>query len=216
MSHRTRALSAATVLVLLSGCTSTDGDPATSADAPAQGTAAPDPAGTTTGGGPRASAAPDTAAATTEAPPAAQGALTSTDDGFTVELPQEWSDATTEAGERVLLAMRADERTDRFFTNLVVVPEEPIADLPESMERTAKSLAGADGDYELLEPTDIDGEPAYGYTLARTVEEVEILQVQRYVERDGVLYILTMSSALAQQERAQDQLQEILGTWAWQ
>ena len=213
MSNRTRALvlPPALAIVLLAGCSSDDppetaagGD--TTATATAAATSTPDNDATQT------SAPPDDAVATTDA----GGEVTSSDDAFTFTVPAGWSDATEEAGSRAVAAARADERADDFFTNLVVVTEEPIADLEQAIEEAAEQIAGADGTYELLEQTEIDGLPAFGYQIARTVEDVDIVQVQRWVEHEDVLYILTLSAADTQLEPAQALFEEMLATWSWQ
>jgi hypothetical protein len=211
MSNRTRALvlPTALALALLSGCggddpadTETDGD--TVATATATSTAEDDAAVT--------SAPADDAVATTDA----GGTVSSSDDAFTFTAPPGWSDATEQAGSGAVAAARADERSDDFFTNLVVVTEEPLADLEQAIEEAAEQIAGADGTYELLEETEIDGLPAFGYQIARTVDDVDIVQVQRWVEHEDVLYILTLSAADSQLEAAQAEFDEILATWSWQ
>lgn len=211
MSNRTRALVLPTALslVLLAGCgsddppeTETDGDTVATATA----TSTPDDDASVT------SAPADDVVATT----GPGGTVTSADDAFTFTVPAGWSDATEQAGSGAVAAARADERSDDFFTNLVVVTEEPLADLEEAIEQAAEQIAGDDGTYELLEETEIDGLPAFGYQIARTVEDVDIVQVQRWVEQEDVLYILTLSAADTQLEPAQAEFDEILATWSWQ
>ncbi|MCE0486308.1 PsbP-related protein [Ornithinimicrobium sediminis] len=210
MSNRARAwvvpTTVALSLALLTGCSGED-DPAGSADpvTDVQETSAPDDAAVTT-------SPPDDAESTTEAP----APVTSADDAFSFEVPQEWSDAGDQAGADAVAAARADERTDDFFTNLVVVTEEPISDLEEAIEEAAETIAGEDGSHEMLEDIEIDGRTAYGYQLTRTVEDVDIVQVQRWVEHEDSLYILTLSAAESRLEEAQAELEEILGSWTWQ
>jgi hypothetical protein len=210
MSNRARTwvvpTTVALSLALLSGCSGED-DPAGSADpvTDVQETSAPDDAAVTT-------SPPDDAESTTEAP----APVTSADDAFSFEVPQGWSDAGDQAGADAVAAARADERTDDFFTNFVVVTEEPISDLEEAIEEAAETIAGEEGSHEMLEDIEIDGRTAYGYQLTRTVEEVDIVQVQRWVEHEDSLYILTLSAAESRLEEAQAELEEILGTWTWQ
>ena len=209
MSNRTRALvlPTALALVLLAGCGSDD-PPETDADTGPSATAtstADDDAAVT-------SAPADDVVATTDA----GATVTSSDDAFAFTSPPGWSDATEQAGSGAVAAARADERSDDFFSNLVVVTEEPIADLEQAIEDAAEQIAGADGTYELLEETEIDGLPAFGYQIARTVDDVDIVQVQSWVEHEDVLYILTLSAADTQLEPAQAEFDEILATWSWQ
>lgn len=223
MSHRTRtwALSAATALAVLSGCSQdepgvAEATPAPADEAPAsapvddtaQTTAPVDDTGQT--------AAPPADDAEQTSAPVQAGPLTSRDGAFTVDLPEGWNDASAEAGEGALVALRENERTDDFFTNLVVVTEEPIPDLEAAVEGAGEALAGDDGEYELLEPIEIDGETAYGYLLTRTVSDVDIVQIQRYVEREEVLYVLTMSAAQSRQQNAEARFAELRDSWAWQ
>ena len=109
-----------------------------------------------------------------------------------------------------------DEMTDDFYTNLVVASEDPIEDLEASIEEAAESVAGADGEYEMLDPIEIDGEEAYGYVLTRTTSGVAVAQTQRWVEHGDRLYVITFSSAKGQQEATESVMEEILSTWRWQ
>jgi hypothetical protein len=209
MSTRSRGLvpTLALSVVLVAGC---------GGDEPAEdgGDTAPTATTTTAPDDTTATSAPaDDAQATTQ--PGGQE-VTSSDDAFTFTPPPGWEDATDQAGSQAVAATRAQEREGDFFTNLVVVTEEPIDDLEQAIEQAAEQIAGEDGSYELLEETEIDGLPAFGYQLARTVEDVEIVQVQRWVEHEDVLYILTLSAAEDQLDAAQADLEEILGSWSWQ
>ncbi len=142
--------------------------------------------------------------------------LTSADGAFSFQTPQGWSDATAEAGADAVAAARADDRAGGFFTNLVVVTEEPIDDLSTSIQQAAATIAGADGAYTMAAKSEIDAEPAYGFSLRRTVQDTDIVQVQRWVEHEEVLYILTLSSARDQRRVAADTLEEIVRSWSWQ
>lgn len=159
------------------------------------------------------SSAPDDTATSTAPQPVTS--VTSTDGAFTFDTPQAWSDVTSQAGAQSIAAVRADERAADFFTNLVVVAEEPIADLEQSIEEAKTTLAGADGAATATEQIEVDGETGYAFRISRTVQEVEIVQAQRWVEHDGALYVLTMSSARTQQRSAVDTLEEILTSWSW-
>lgn len=219
MTHRLlRSLVAGVgAVVLLSGCSDAGDETAGQADDPAGATTTAAPPDTT-------SPAPEDSRQTTT-PPADDARetqvadsvlLTSTDDAFTFETPQGWSEATAQAGDDAVAAARADDRAAGFFTNLVVVTEEPIDDLEESIEQAAATVAGEDGSYTMTGESQVDGETGYGFRIDRTVQDIDIVQAQHWVEHDGVLYILTLSSARDQQEAAVDTLEQIVGSWSWQ
>lgn len=152
----------------------------------------------------------DDAEATTQSGPA-----TSADQAFTVTPPAGWLDVTGQVEQEVEIALRDDEKTDEFFTNLVVASEDPIGDLEQSIEAAAEQVAGADGEYELIDPIEIDGEEAFGFVLTRTTSGVEVAQTQWWVEHGDRLYVATFSSAKTQQEATEPVMDEVLGTWSW-
>lgn len=202
----TAALSA----LLLSGCS--DDEPAVqdpTDDSSPSASAAPDETAAT-------SAGPDTDAETETAAPEPAGPVTSDDGAFELTLPDGWLDVTKQVEQKVEIALRDDEMTDDFYTNLVVASEDPIGNLQESIEEAAKSVAGSDGDYEMLEPIEIGGEEAFGYLLTRTTNGVAVAQTQRWVEHGDRLYVVTFSSAKGQQEATVPVMEELLSSWTWQ
>ncbi len=233
MTHRIRRRLVAGLgaALLLSGCSGTEEEAAEGGN---------DPAPATTTAAPQDNTSDATAAATkeptpqhaeaddsrqTSAPPGDAAVdtqdvysapLTSADGAFAFDTPQGWSDATSQAGADAVAAARADDRADGFFTNLVVVTEEPIDDLEESIEQAAATIAGDDGVYTMAAQSQVDKETAYGFSLRRTVQGTDIVQAQRWVEHEGVLYILTLSSARDQRRVASDTLEEIVRSWSWQ
>lgn len=237
-AHRTLAAAAMTAL-LITGCSGDDPEveePTTSetSDAGAEGTT--DEEATTEdgagGGTDEETTTEDDAGegtdeeATTEAattddgegaqdPPPA-GTVTSDDGAFEVTTPEAWVNVREQVEQQVEIAVRDDEMTDDFFTNLVVASEEPIGDLADSIEAAAEQVAGTDGEYELLDPTEIAGEEAYGFVLTRTTSGVEVAQTQWWVEHGERLYVATFSTAKTQEEAAAPIMEEILSTWTWQ
>lgn len=142
--------------------------------------------------------------------------VVSADETVVLTLPEGWIDVTLQfAQEDLELAVRAERMTADFFTNLVLAREEPIDDLAEAIEEAADDIAGEDGDYELLDPIEIAGAEALGYTVTRTSQGVEVAQTQWWIERDDRLYVLTLSSAQSEAQAAQADLEEILSTWRW-
>lgn len=206
-----RALVASTTLsaLLLSGCSDDEPSVEDSTDDTAPSTSAvPDESMET-------SAAPDTDAETASAEPELTGPVSSDDGAFELTLPEGWLDVADQVEQKVEIAVRDDEMTDDFYTNLVVASEDPIDDLEESIEEAAKSVAGSDGDYEMLDPIEIAGEEAFGYLLTRTTSGVAVAQTQRWVEHGDRLYVVTFSSATGQQEATEPVLEDLLASWTW-
>src|SRR5690606_24000166 len=120
-----------------------------------------------------------------------------------------------EQREAIVLAAKDRERRDEFFTNLVVTREEYVGSLTSAVEDTAEQLAGEDGEYELLDPVEVDGNQAPGYTVVREVNDTTIHQTQRWISHDGTLYSVTLSVVDSQVEETADLLDEMLATWRW-
>ncbi len=159
------------------------------------------------------SAAPDDAAGT--ARPPAQ--LEASDGSFALEIPGRWEDALDLVDdESILVAAKDTELVDDFFTNVVVTQEEYVPNLTSAVEDTAEELAGEDGEYELLEPVEVDGNRAPGYTLVREVEGAAVHQTQRWISHDGTLYVVTFSAVESQAEDVAAVLDDILASWTWQ
>lgn len=158
----------------------------------------------------------DAAATSAPEPEAEQVVLTSSDDTFEVTLPEGWEDVTdTVEEESVLVAARQTERLDDFYTNVVVTQEEYVGNLTSAVENTAEQLAGEDGEYEILEPAEVDGHSAPGYTLTREVQDLTVQQTQRWISRDGTLHVVTFSAVQSQAEDAAPVLDELLASWTW-
>lgn len=212
---RTRTLPAAALALLLAGCSGTEdtgpGNDIGSTSAPADAgqataTAAPGDAADAT--------APADAGSTATASPEDR-VVASSDGAFELQRPEGWTDVSEEVPEDIELAIREDTVRGDFFSNLVVASEEPIPDLEQAVEEAAADVAGEDGEHEMLEPTEVDGEPAYGYLVRRTSEGTDIVQLQRWLEHGDRTYVVTFSAAAGQEEEHAALLEEILSTWTW-
>lgn len=168
------------------------------------------------------SAAPEEAAVTSSAP--AEAATTereparvaAADESFEIEIPGRWEDAIDLIeDEGILVAAKDTERVDDFYTNVVVTQEESVRNLSEAVEQTAEELAGEDGSYEMLDPVEVDGDRAPGYTLVREVQGTTVHQTQRWVSHDKTLYVVTFSAVDSQAEDAAPILDDILASWSW-
>lgn len=178
----------------------------TAPDEEAVTSAAPDDEAVTSG-------APTDDAAATARPPAE---LEASDGSFTIEVPGRWEDALDLVDdESIVVAAKDTELVDDFFTNVVVTQEEYVSNLTSAVEDTAEELAGEDGEYELLEPVEVDGNRAPGYTLVREVEGAVVHQTQRWVSHDGTLYVVTFSAVESQAQDVEEVLDDIFASWTW-
>lgn len=208
---RALAVTATLSALVLAGCGGDDPvveDPTTADDT--SGTSTPPDTETTTDAAEETSAPDDSEATTGPA-----GPVTSADGAFELTLPESWVDVSAQVEQQVEVAVRDDEMTDDFFTNLVVASEEPISDLEESIEVAAAQVAGSDGEFEMLDPIEIDGEEALGFVLTRTTSGVPVAQTQWWVEHGDRLYVATFSTAQSQQEASQPLMEELLSSWSW-
>ncbi|HSP60902.1 MAG TPA: hypothetical protein VLO09_07560 [Ornithinimicrobium sp.] len=185
-------------------------------------TSSPDTATATSGDQEESTA--DAAATTQEPTTAEPTTLASGDGGFEVDLPAGWEDAVdlVDPGELaadedpgIVLAVKDTQQADDFYTNVVITREEYISNLTSAVEQTAEELAGEDGEYELLEPAEVDGNRAPGYVLTREVDGTAVRQTQRWVSHDGTLYVVTLSAVEGQDEEAGALLDDLLASWSW-
>ena len=155
-------------------------------------------------------------AATTSAAPQDSVTARAADKGFEVTLPAGWVDASDLVDDTsVQIAGRAPEQVDGFFTNILVTKEKYVSNLTSAVERSAEDLAGEDGEFEMLEPTRVDGNTAPGYTIVRTVEGRTLHQTQRWISHDRTLYVVTLSAVESEARTAAPLLDEVLDSWSW-
>jgi len=200
---------AAVVVTLLAGCAGDDPDgteqsPTTSASA------SPDDAQDTTTAAPVSPTSEDAATATAD-----PGTVVAAGGTFQVTMPAEWTDVGAQLDQPVELALRAEQMSADFFPNVVVASEAPIDDLKAAMEQAAADIAGDDGTHEVLDPIEVAGETAYGYTVTRTTSGLEIAQTQRWIEHGDQLYVVTLSTAAARTDEGSAALEGILASWEW-
>ncbi len=188
----------------------TDAAPTTSDADDAVTSGTPDDAGATTAD------AEETTSSPTETETADPTTLGASDESFEIEVPATWEDALDlVADDGVLLAAKDTERVDDFFTNVVVTTEKSVEDLPASVERAAEELAGEDGEHELLEAVEVDGEEAPGLTIVREVDGTQVHQTQRWINHGDALYVVTFSAVQSRAEDVAPVLDDILASWTW-
>lgn len=209
MTHRaaSRLVPAVLVGLLLAGCSGDDDQPVPAGDPDRTTTSAPDDTTRTSEPAPTPDAADQTGAPDTS--------VTADSGAFRLRLPKDWTDVRDQVDQEVEVAIRSEDMSDGFYTNVVVAREEPIADLEASLEQAAQDIAGEDGSYEMLEPVQVAGETGHGYTVTRTTAGVEIVQTQRWVQHGDHLYVVTLSVAASQSDQGQAALREVLETWEW-
>jgi hypothetical protein len=207
MTHRaSRLVPAVLAGLLLVGCSGDDDQPV------------PEDPGAATG------SVPDDASRTSEPAPtpddgeqtgAPDASVTADSGAFRLRLPADWTDVRDQVDQEVEIAIRSEDMSDGFYTNVVVAREEPIADLEASLEQAAQDIAGEDGSYEVLDPVQVAGEPALGYTVSRTTAGVEIVQTQRWIQHGDHLYVVTLSVAASEADQGRAALGDVLDTWEW-
>lgn len=211
--------SALAATLVISGCSSDSGDVDDAATSTASddvaATSAPADAATATSETATPDAAADTAAATAE-PTVDVEALSASDETFTIEMPADWSDAGEAAGSTAVLATRSDEPISDFFNNVVVVKDEPLDDLEQAIADTGEELAGSDGTLDVLDAIEVDGKEAIGLRVERTQSDVELVQVQRWVEHDDSLFVIVLSSTPEGADAAESDFADILDSWKWE
>lgn len=195
---------AVTAALLVAGCSGGD-------EPPAPTSAVSEDVATGSDAGP-STAAGDEASSPSAAPDLEQ--VHSDDDAFTLDLPLGWTDAADEVEEKVEVAVRANEMTDDFYSNIVIAGEAPDGGL--SLEEVAEQVAGQGGStYEMLPEIEVAGETAPGFTLTRRVRGVAVTQTQRWIVHDDRRYVATLSSAKGQAPAATAVFEQVLESWSW-
>ncbi|MGC1206927.1 MAG: hypothetical protein WA880_03115 [Ornithinimicrobium sp.] len=219
LSPRSYGAFALAIALSLSACSGTESDEA-------QSSSSTDDTAATAGDGAEATediaeSTGDGAASTGESAGASSGpalSLTASDDAFTLEVPQGWSDAIDLVPANAILAAQSDTRSSGFFNNVVITDQESVADLEEAVAETAKVLASDDTEVTELDPVDVDGEDAYGYATISQSDGITLAQEQRFVQRDDTQYVITFSTSQGEGEdnnAANKELDAILESWEW-
>lgn len=219
-----RALMACSALgaVLLAGCTDTQ-EPVEPTGATGDATAETGDAAAETG-----DAAAETGEAAVQSADAAEQTgdvaaetvepvtVTSADGTFTITAPQGWEDVADTVEDDFQLVLRDQSMRDDFFANIIVAQDEPIADMEEAIEQSAIDLSGARGEYTMRQPLDLDGEQALGYAVTLPHDDGDRFFIQRWVERDDRLYLITLTAIASRQGTGTTALAEVLDSWTWQ
>jgi hypothetical protein len=145
--------------------------------------------------------------------------------GYTYELPQEWSEATDEAKTEdapgtIDTVSIWGEKLNGSQANVIVEASSGVgeADL-ESLRSTWESnMSGASGSTpQKYDGTTIDGEDAIGAKFERENSAgTAIVQIAYLTVHDGTAYSVILSS---KQDKADESLQayeDLLGSWTWE
>lgn len=230
------------LLVACSGGEATDGSanqPSTRPPgAAADSATAPDAARSTTtppteapdlapdlGAGPTEQPGTDLTAPTSEANTSTQApapeptsitANTPVDGAFTVDLPEGWVDVVDEVSiDGTALAVRAAGPTSDIFTNVAISVTDPVPDLQESVQRSIELSSDEGQDVTEVEPIQIDGVDAIGYTVVREDAEPPTVQTQWWFEHDDHLFIASVTSHVDQQQEADAAFTGMVDSWRW-
>ncbi|GAA5026563.1 hypothetical protein GCM10023258_20440 [Terrabacter aeriphilus] len=178
-------------------------------------TAAPPAASSTT-----ASAAPSTTPSTT----GTGGATADGDEvrgragSYTVVPPEGWAEATSKADgvADIDLVLLSSKKVDGFANNLVVlktagdrsVLDGELAKGKEQMSAAGRTVAPAPA-------VTVGGVAAEGFTTTFEQQGVKVTARSFGVQRDGSIYLLTLSSSQGDADHAMDELEELLSSWTW-
>lgn len=190
-------------------------------------TAAP-PAASSSTTAATSSATPSTTAPTTpSSTPGATGTGDAAADGdgvrgragsYTVVPPEGWAEATSKADgvADIDLVLLSSKKVDGFANNLVVlktagdrsVLDGELAKGKEQMSAAGRTVAPAPA-------VKVGGVAAEGFTTTFEQQGVKVTARSFGVERDGSIYLLTLSSSQGDADHAMDELEELLSSWTW-
>lgn len=183
---------------------------------------------TETAAPPASSSSSSTTAPTTpSATPSATGTGDASADGdgvrgragsYTVVPPEGWAEATSKADgvADIDLVLLSSKKVDGFANNLVVlktagdrsVLDGELAKGKEQMSAAGRTVAPAPA-------VNVGGVAAEGFTTTFEQQGVKVTARSFGVQRDGSIYLLTLSSSQGDADHAMDELEELLSSWTW-
>ena len=142
--------------------------------------------------------------------------------GYSVELPDGWSDRTDDAEEQTggiaVDRLFIGPRVDGFATNVNVLREArpPGASLEEIEQRGRPQIRGVGGrNISPARPVELGGERALSHTY-RIRQEGKLLRGEQYIAiHDGRVYNVTVTSVPGAFDDAQKDFKEIADSWKW-
>ncbi len=210
MSARpTRAVSVGllTCALVLTGCSK----------GPADGQATPSGAGQASSAA--SSTAPSTGASGGSGSATAAGdEVRSRSGAFTVVPPEGWTEATGKADgvANIDLVLLSSKKVGSFANNLVVLTSAgDQAALEEEMAKGRDQMTAGGRTVSAAPTRSVAGVAAVGFTTTFERDGVKVLARSYGVQRDGKVYLLTLSSSQDDAEHALAEFDELLSTWAW-
>jgi hypothetical protein len=224
LSSRLALLAATAGLVLVSACSSaedaaSDGEDTTSAESTAEPTTDEE----TTAAEPTQSEeteseeteSEETESEETEEPD--EGDVEGT--GYTIALPEGWTDVTEEAAaSQPLVDLAIAEPSGTFRTNFNVVKPQPFTGTEEQLvTQSAKELKSVtNSKVTPVDPTTFDGVTALGQTSTLSTGQDDVMLIQYMVVRDEQIHPVTMTFLAENEGEATAVMEEIIASWQWQ
>ncbi|NUR16206.1 MAG: hypothetical protein HOQ13_07825 [Dermatophilaceae bacterium] len=179
-----------------------------------------------------AGAASSVTSATTSATPTTSGSgttgdTTATSEGdevrsrsgaFTVVPPEGWTGANDKANgvANIDLVLLSSKKVGSFASNLVVLTSAGDQSVLEDELSKGRDQMTAGGRTVSAAPNrSVAGTPAIGFTTTFERDGIKVLARSYGIQRNGKVYLLTLSSSQAEAEHALAELDEVLSTWAW-
>ncbi|GAB3877937.1 hypothetical protein [Terrabacter terrigena] len=213
----TRAVSVGllTCALVLTGCSKGPAaDPTTPSDAgPASSAAPTSPSSPSSPSSPTGTEPSGSATATAEG-----DEVRSRSGTFTVVPPEGWAEATDKADgvANIDLVLLSSKKVGSFANNLVVLSSAgDQAVLDDEMAKGRDQMTAA-GRVVTAAPTrSVAGAPAVGFSTTFDRDGIKVLARSYGVQRDGRIYLLTLSSSQGDAEHALAEFDDLLSTWAW-
>jgi hypothetical protein len=203
-----------TCVLVLTGCSKgpADGQASPSDAAPASPSASSpsSPSSTSTTSGSASSA---TGTATTEG-----DEVRSRSGAFTVVPPEGWTEATDKANgvANIDLVLLSSKKVGSFANNLVVLTSAGDQSvLEEEMTKGRDQMTAGGRTVSAAPSRSVAGAPAIGFTTTFERDGVKVLARSYGVQREGKVYLLTLSSSQDDAEHALAEFDEVLSTWVW-
>lgn len=214
LSSRLALLAATAGLVLVSACSSaedaaSEGDDATSAESTAE---------------------PTTDEETSESEPtdseetepeetgeSDEGDVEGT--GYTIALPEGWTDVTEEAAaSQPLVDLAIADPSGTFRTNFNVVKPQPFTGTEEQLiTQSAEELESVtNSKVTPVDPIAFDGVTALGQTSTLSTGQDDVMLIQYMVVRDEQIHPVTMTFLAENESEATQVMEEIIASWQWE
>lgn len=192
--------------------------------------------GTSTGAAPASPSAPQDDASSTQAPETtseepstppstsdtstSEGAdgttMTAKDKTFVATMPTGWHDVMSQVGDLkgMQMAAAAESPSDGVLTNInVVAVTSPITDMKMAAEKTSETYRKRGETVKTLPKRTIAGRESYGYRKVNPSKSRA--QTQWFLNRNGVVYTITLTNAPSSLADANRTLDTFIGTWRW-